>query len=312
MPGPYAHITLLHELLRSAYPESIFSPASGCSTALGKYFHYTMLGAVSPDYPNLATGNAAAAHWADVMHCTRASEMISSGIRHVKAARGVVRNKQLAWLLGYCAHVATDVTIHPVVQAKVGEYAENQRQHRICEMNQDSYIFRRMNLGEIGESVNFALNVAQCCSSSDRTQLDHSIVSLWQVMLEDVYPDLFVSHPPDCASWHRKFVSMVDGCSGSPVKLFPLAGVIAAKMGLEYPGYAAVDRQFIEKQIIPASTPLNLHYDEIFDHAVDNVAAMWKQIDQAMCAEEMLQEPHFGDWNLDNGCDERGTLVFWE
>ena len=35
------------------------------------------------------------------------------------------QQKGLAWLLGYCAHVATDVTIHPVVEMKVGPYDEN-------------------------------------------------------------------------------------------------------------------------------------------------------------------------------------------
>jgi len=160
MPGPYAHITLLYELLRPDRPGPIFTPSSACHDSLETCFPFCVLGAVSPDYPNLAGGNDA--QWAEAMHCFRACEMIASGIRRVRYSKGIVRAKQMAWLLGYCAHVVTDVTIHPVVEARVGVYAENQRHHRICEMNQDSHIYRRMNLGEIGASDKFALTVAQC------------------------------------------------------------------------------------------------------------------------------------------------------
>jgi hypothetical protein len=238
--------------------------------------------------------------------------MIVCGIRRVRSSQVAVRDKQLAWLLGYCAHVATDVTIHPVVQAKVGVYAENQRQHRICEMNQDSYIYRRMKLGEIGESDYFAVTVAQCSNSDDRTQLDSDIVSLWEGMLKDAHPGLFAVNPPDSCFWHQRFVSMLAGRTERDVRLFPLAGVIAAKMALTYPAYDRIDRQFIEEQIVPSQEPLHLHYDEIFDHAAGNVTVLWRQVERAVCVDDPLHLPGFGDWNLDNGRDEHGRLVFWE
>jgi hypothetical protein len=312
MPGPYVHITLLHELMRPGTLESIFSPSSGYAASLTTYFPFCALGAVSPDYPNLAQSERTASQWADAMHYTRACEMITSGIRHVRSSQGTVRDKQLAWLLGYCAHVAADVTIHPVVQAKVGVYSENQRQHRICEMNQDSYIYRRMNLGETGVSDSFARTVALCSSASDRTQLDSDIVTLWEGMLKEVHPDLYGTHQPDSASWHREFIAMVDGSAEVAVKLFPLASVIAAKMGLAYPVYDAVDRQYIDGQIIPSKIPQRLQYDDIFNHAAGNTAAIWRLIERAVCAENTPNLPTFGDWNLDNGLDELGRLVFWD
>src|SRR5450631_1937008 len=109
MPGPYAHITLLHELIQPERLESIFSPFSAAPAALKTYFPYCTLGAVSPDYPNLARGDGSPSRWADAMHYTRACDMIFSGIRRVRNTQGTARDKQLAWLLGYCAHVATDV-----------------------------------------------------------------------------------------------------------------------------------------------------------------------------------------------------------
>lgn len=313
MPGPYAHITLLQELMRPGTLESIFAASSRYSTALSKNFHYCALGAVSPDYPNLARNEPNSYRWADAMHQVRPCQMITSGIRRVREVQGMLRNKQLAWLLGYCAHVAMDVTIHPIVQAKVGVYAENQRHHRICEMNQDSYIYRRMNLGEIGISDIFARTVSQCSDRADSTQLDHDIVSLWEGMLSDVHPELFANHQPDCASWHWEFITSVAGCDIDAVKLFPLAAVIAWKMDLNYPAYDMVSRQYIDELEIPSSeNPQRLHYDEIFDHAVDNVAALWRVVEQAVCDEHKTNLPVFGDWNLDDGRDELGRLVFWD
>jgi hypothetical protein len=311
MPGPYAHITLLHELMQPDRLKSIFSPYSSTSDALKTYFPYCTLGAVSPDYPNLARGDGSASRWADAMHYTRACEMITSGIRRIRGTQEAARDKLLAWLLGYSAHVATDVTIHPVVQAKVGVYAENQRRHRICEMNQDSYIFRRMNLGEIGESIKFAVTVAHCSSSADKNQLDRDISTLWEGMLADVHPELFQSQPPDSAAWHREFVTMVAECADNAIRLFPLAGVIAAKMGLTYPAYETVDHQYVAELLVPSERPIHLQYDDIFDAAVGNVSAVWKLVERAVCDDVPYHQSLFEDWNLDSGRDEHDRLVFW-
>jgi len=311
MPGPYAHITLLHELMRPDRLEAIFPAASAIPATLVSHFPYAVLGAISPDYPNLARYDDHASGWADAMHCTRTCEIVSSGIRHVRSAKEAARDKQLSWLLGYCSHVAADMTIHPIVEAKVGPYAKNQRQHRICEMNQDSYIYRRMALGEIGEAADFALAVACCGNSDDRTLLDRDIASLWSTMLQDVHQELFTAHPPDIATWHREFIAAVDSHDREDLRLFPLARAIATGMELAYPAYATVDLQFVEKQTVPSGKPFQLHYDAIFDLAICNVTTFWGFLEQALRANGTLQLPNSGEWNLDTGRDEHGRLVFW-
>ncbi len=312
MAGPYAHITLMHELVRPGRLEKIFSPASGFEGIVSEYFPYCVLGAVSPDYPNLARGNSQASCWADAMHYTRACEMMVRGILRVRNCCGAAREKQLAWLLGYCAHVAMDVTIHPIVQARVGGYAENERHHRICEMNQDSYIYQRMGLGEIGESDHFALTIARCGNPDDRIGLDSDIVMLWEGMLEDVHPEMFAAYPPDSTRWHREFIAKAIDCRAGEVRLFPLAGVIAAKTGLTYPAYKKVSRQYIVEQLVPTEIPYCLDYDDIFDEAADNVAEVWRSVEKAINAVGTTDMPSFSDWNLDSGRDEHGGLVFWE
>ena len=312
MPGPYAHITLLYELRSSGMFDKIFPPSSGSAALLAHNFSYGVLGAVSPDYPNLAPPDSNASGWADAMHCTDACAMLASGIRRVRSAQGSTRDKQLAWLLGYASHVAADVTIHPVVQAKVGVYAANQRHHRICEMNQDSFIYHRMKLGEIGESDEYAQAVLRCCNSGDRTALDCDIVTLWEDMLAEVHPQLFTALPPDCRAWHRNFVTRVDQCRDSQVRLFPLAGRISEYVGVAYPAYRYVGRQFVADQVVPSEKPYHIDYDDVFDHAADAVADVWKCVEQAVSAAESAQPPQLGNWNLDTGRDGQGRLVFWK
>jgi len=51
---------------------------------------------------------------------------------------------KLIWLFGYVSHLVADATIHPVVQAIVGPYDQNEQtktEHRICEMTQDALIY---------------------------------------------------------------------------------------------------------------------------------------------------------------------------
>src|SRR6185369_8201963 len=131
MPGAFAHITLANLMKKRL--DDIFGSSIEAITSVLDYFKFCELGAVSPDYPYLAVGDSDAAKWADEMHYTRTGEMIKSGIKYIKLLEGEPKRKCLAWLLGYSAHVVTDVTIHPIVQLKVGDYAENKKQHRVCE-----------------------------------------------------------------------------------------------------------------------------------------------------------------------------------
>ena len=101
MSGPYAHITLVHELMRPASLESTFSISSGFGNALRNFFPYCVLGAVSPDYPNLVKGDSNAFQWADAMHYTRACEMITSGIELIRISRPTMKYDGLNLLCEY-------------------------------------------------------------------------------------------------------------------------------------------------------------------------------------------------------------------
>jgi hypothetical protein len=82
-------------------------------------------------------------------------------------------------------------------------------------------------------------------------------------------------------------------------------------MGVAYPAYDAIDQQYVTGQEVPTDKPVYLHYDDIFDRAVGNVAIVWSMVVQAVFADSTASLPMFGDWNLDDGRDEYGMLVFW-
>jgi len=308
MPGPYAHITLVNELRKNIMKKSAHVPTCEAMSALLDFFAFCELGAVSPDYPNLAGDDDNALLWADAMHYTRTGDMIRSGVRYVRSIDNNARCKALAWLLGYAAHVATDVTIHPVVQIKVGDYAANKRQHRLCEMHQDAFVYRRMNLGEIGESNLFSRAVSGC-AEQEQDLLDDVIVQLWNAMLQEVHPDLYVSHPPDVQGWHARFNSLANSGDITGGSLFPLANVIASRIGTRYPAFDEVDVQYVEGLRIPMGP--EMHYDAIFDRAIGNVGLVWQTIERGICVDDLSCLSYLREWDLDTGLDETGKHVFW-
>ena len=99
------------------------------------------------------------------MHYEKTGDMIKTGINLIRKLNGARQQKAFSWLLGYTSHVITDVTIHSVIELKVGEYQKNKDKHRICEMHQDAYIFQRLNLGEVGLAEHLDPGIWGCCEN---------------------------------------------------------------------------------------------------------------------------------------------------
>jgi len=306
MPGAYAHITAVNIASETHRLQSA-GISREASIALGRYKGFLELGAVSPDYPYLDIGfGSSAKKWADKMHYRDTGYMIGHGIEHLSSVGQAAREKCIAWLLGYAAHLVADLTIHPIVELRVGPYHENAGDHRTCEMHQDAYIFDRLELGPIGVSEHLDSGISRCCGDDD-SLLDEDIKALWLAMLSTNYPDDFSSNEPDPDSWHAGFKKIVDTVEEG-YKLFPIARHVAADKGLTYPASNNIDQSFIED----LKTPLGAaHYDQIFDKAVSNITQMWKQISDDLNQQEPELIAHLGNWNLDTGRDENGQLVYW-
>ncbi|WP_341502469.1 zinc dependent phospholipase C family protein [Gallaecimonas sp. GXIMD4217] len=306
MPGAYAHLTLVNLLREPARLEARPDFPLAAIAALMFHFKYCELGAVSPDYPYLALENRGdACRWADLMHYEDTGAVIHQAVAALRELSGHDQQKGLAWLLGYTAHVVADVTIHPVIERKVGPYHDNQRDHRVCEMHQDAHIFRRLRLGEIGLSEHLDSGIGRCGAG----ELDPLIAGLWSRVLGQVHPGEYQRNPPQPAHWHRDFNLVVDNIAEEGNRLLPFARHLGVKAGLTYPRGDEVDDQYLKALDTPAGP---LDYDAIFDRALANVCRHWALVASAVLEGDDRYLSAIGNWNLDTGRDPAGRLVMWE
>lgn len=310
MPGAYAHMTAANVAKERLEAEPGF-PSAGIPIVLD-WFKFCELGAVSPDYPYLdvADGSQASA-WADQMHWKHAADRILAGIGVLsRMPEGVARDKALAWLLGFTSHVVMDATVHPVVNLKVGEpYEEHKTDHRICEMNQDTYIFQtRMNL-DIHYSSHLKNGICKCSDPADEDRLDPDVFYLWNEMFKDADMDLFVTNKPDMHAWHDCFEDIVDHIADN--RFVALARHVMPKAfdGTVYPLFGDVDQQYIENLAVPGGGGMS--YDDIFDMGVANVRRAWAVVTSDILNKTSLSSGFLHNWNLDNGNDESKNKTFW-
>jgi hypothetical protein len=306
MPGAYAHLTMVNVLRARRHMENRLRFSDAAAAALLTYLSFCELGAVSPDYPYLALADGDSAKWADSMHWTRVGDSLKAGAAAVGAMDGKGREKAFAWLLGYAAHVATDTTIHPVVNLKVGPYAQNKKAHRVCEMNQDAYIWQRMDLGQVGLSEHLTNGLSTCAAGG---KVDAAVKAAWEAVLRAGNPQEFARNPPNIDKWHAAFDLMVNDIAEESTQLVPFARHVAVGLGLAYPLSSEVDPTYLRDLRVPGGG--TMHYDDIFNHAMESVSAVWVAIEKAVFHGEQSALAAIGNWNLDSGQDAAGKFAFW-
>lgn len=305
MPGAFAHITAVNVASANNKLQTLNIPRHA-KKILAQQKKYLELGCVSPDYPYLAIMNPTQNKWADEMHYNNVGTLIDALVNQVIALEANNQEVAFAWLCGFVAHVAADITIHPVVEMKVGPYAENSKDHRICEMNQDAYIWSsRMQLGEIGFADRIKENIGSCTASNDENVIDPIINEIWSNALSSVYVNYTRQCKPDINAWHNGFQLIVDNAEESH-RLFPWARHVAAEQGLTYPLQSEVNMTFVQNIDTPNGKK---HYDDVFDKAIEVIQLFWEEV--ASCVYENKSTSFFKNWNLDTGRCEDGLLTAW-
>ncbi len=304
MPGAYTHITMANQASEPRALRGITAFSPSAIEACGRWLGFCELGAVSPDYPYLHVGSEASKRWADKMHYERTGDVIKTVVRRLRSMRGTAREKGLAWVLGYTAHVVMDVTMHPVVNLKVGPYEENKTAHRICEMNQDVHIFQSLGLS-VRLCEHLDTGIRRCVSATGG--LDEDIRELWTEALTTVHPDDAASNPPDPDTWHKRFGQIVDSIESTGL-FEPISRHVASGLGIFYPKETEIDVQYIKKLPTPAGPPID--FDALFARAKTNVHHIWTAVASGVEGDDAF-EIMLGDWNLDTGEDMSGRLVFW-
>jgi len=321
LSAAYTHIAMVTKASNNDLME-VKKIDSRIISAISRNFKYCELGSISPDYSYLAfwarwTFQGNENIWSDKMHYEKTGEFIHLGIEKIKLMpESQEKNKCIAWLFGYAAHMTTDTVIHPIVENIVGGYELHKKQHRICEMNQDVYIFNTLDLGKITKCEYFDDGIKTCGKNN---QLDLKIYKLWKDILETNYNDLFKTNAPNIHQWHFGFNTCIDKFAdngGIPVLsrhifdeswLEKTQKILFKTFAFSYPSKS--DEIFINNLKTPHG---QMNFLEIFYKAQDHVLDTWKYMSDAIYNNCILYKEKILNWDMGTGRNQvTKTFAFW-
>jgi hypothetical protein len=282
------------------------------SVILG-YNHFVNLGAVGPDYPymtDLLSGMIKEHTWADRMHYENTGEFLKIAATALLQREGEERDICLAWFFGFVSHVIADAVVHPMVNAIVGPYIFNSKEHRHCEMIQDSYIFREIKRTELRYSAYVNL-LKQCSHPDDKDRLHPVVRTYWTEILRASHPggrSRFGQIQPD--KWHEHFVARISSAAAPG----PVFRHMREDTSLAYKRVEDFDvderRRFIEEVRLPTGKSGRFRED-VFDKAVEILIGVWNHIFNGVSRRAMDDfAAGVKNWNLDTGVDE-DRIHFW-
>jgi len=315
MPGSYAHITLVIEASEKRRLNTISGFPREAIDAANLHLNFLELGCISPDYPYLDLTSSDSKKWADAMHYAHTCRAIYEGIELVrKLPQGLAKQKCLAWIMGYTGHVIADMSIHPVVELKVGKYEENPTQHRRCEMHQDVSIFRRVGTGMPQTANHLRATILTCGAADNPKCLDPDVKSFWEELLRKVHPEIFSDDPPDMDKWHRRCYNILERLLPTTSRFIGFARHVCDGLGFSYPTPDELDKSYIDNLAVPSpeGESRKMHYDDIFDLAIKNVQQEWLKVTRQALGYGDLFAFRDDEWNLDTGRNEEEKLVFWK
>ena len=317
MPGAFAHMLAADVAKLEAEKKGLHLIAQ--STL--KYPQWLQAGTVGPDYPYLhhLSSHDKSDSWADLMHYTCTGNVVRSGIKWLRERADNKEDssfqRSLAWLAGYLSHVVLDASIHPVVRAIVGEYESNAKEHRICEMYMDSFIFKETRDYELVNDE-WADYLRHTTDDSGKG-MDRNIKAIWNQMLMSTYPDVYKNNPPDFDGWHSGYINAIDLADNSLI----LFRHVATSNGLLYADSSDIPKDAMTKYIEQAKTPANnrfkksnMHYRDIFKFGVNNIVQYWTAMNEEIVGDGDIIMPTLPNWNLDKGTTDlkgEGDATLW-
>jgi hypothetical protein len=308
MPGAFTHFAVVKSLRIHKLLVAIDGMTEEIALSLLEAYSYTDLGAVSPDLPYLAPLSASSAEWGNLLHHSRTVETVRTGVRLLpNLTPGTLEHKRaMAWLFGYAAHVVADMVSHPVVTRKVGPYEKNKARHRVCELNQDVYVFQKYFQDEVRNCEYLKRGVKTCTKDGQPgRKLAPFLNDFWWTILRDVYPD---EKTPIPRRWFGQFVELIDRFAEEGRHFVSILRGYLEDKGLVYP--SAPDLTYVNELTSPYGTGITM--DDLFARFQAETKAVWGQLAQAVTQgkPEMIVLP---DGDLDTGISlvDNKTSVFW-
>jgi len=307
MAGAFTHFCICYEAINRQSREL---PVP-LKRYLNHHVEFLLLGAASPDLPYLSIQGGV--NWADLMHYENSNGIVIHGYEELQHEWSVVEQQnenevRLAWLFGYISHLIADATIHPIVQAIVGDYEHHKPQHRECEMTQDSMIFLRQRDQEIQDAESIAL-IANC----DKQPLFDETMEFWKRQAQRAYPAQPESANPSL--WYATYTTAIDLAQGDIPDAFRHVG---KEMGIIYRRSSEIPPDLLERYFrhvrLPASTKMCDFENFGFLYAVSNVRKVWCRLFEGLRNWDVVDVAKcIKNWNLDTGVDlATGEMTFWE
>ena len=305
MAGPFTHFLIVDAAKRR---RSVIG--SLLYRILNKHSEFLYLGAVSPDLPYLSF-KTGAVNWADLMHYESTNGIVIFGhdeiLKNWSGDNGLTdtNGRILAWLFGYASHLVIDATIHPIVEVIVGPYKDNAKEHRLCEMIQDSLVYHRRKNADI-RYTEFSSIIKYCAESGDDFEV---LMDFWKKQIAKTYPA--VNEDPTPSFWFKTYSTAIDiseGGSGTAA-LFRHAGI-----GGDY--FYKTEKEIVEKYpedqkkyyttvMLPGGGTGSFSKEGV-DRAVENVADAWRQLYEGFNSSIAIEKV-VRNWNLDTGVEMDGT-----
>lgn len=159
--------------------------------------------------------------------------------------------------------------------------------------------------------------ILKCGDPDAPDQLDSDVKRLWKEILETVHPELFIEDPPDIDEWHEKCYSILGKLLPTTSRFVGFARHVCDGLGLKYPTPKEIDmREYIENLKVPAPKGMDkrMHYDDIFNQAIEHIQQAWLNVTRFVYGREDLVAIREDEWDLDSGRNKSAKdqrLVFW-
>lgn len=157
MPSGITHILLTKNL------QNILPADSKLKMVLAASRDFLQVGALGPDLPYASVADSdfifsSQSDLADKFHYEKTNEIPLKAFPIIRSMRNTLSPASLrnyfSFFLGYLSHVVADGIIHPFVRDKVGEYKDNQTEHRVLEMNLDVLLLHHLTKAS-GHAIEF-------------------------------------------------------------------------------------------------------------------------------------------------------------
>jgi hypothetical protein len=282
MSANFAHMILAETLSKQA--DSIPNMEPTMVMALQNYTSFCKLGAVSPDCPSVV-GETDATGFGNMMHYLRPADFVRFAVPKIHEMNFSLAETRccLAWIFGYASHLVTDLTIHPVISRKFGAYAaskKNRQQHRLCEFNQDVYLYHRTYAQEIvgADFLKFS-GLAECAVNGNINKLNPAIISLWSHCLQQ-FPrsetKSYVRLPNTSlrpTNWYATYTFLFKS-------VVTKGNAFLEGIGFGYPRIAELKSIYLED--LPTDSGRKITYNDLVAITKTNIKTTWATLASAL------------------------------